>query len=155
MLAFQFLGCSVFTAPGPERYTATLKVDNALRPVTNAANGSGSALFSRRNRALDFSITVSGLSSHATAAHLHRPAASGAGEIIFSFSIFPGMTSARIAGGILSTAALPGVSIDSLLVLMRNGSAYVDVHTETNPAGEIIGQIGPESALESSQTRVP
>lgn len=155
MLVFQALGCSVFTEPAPERYTASLKVDNTLRPVTNAANGSGSALFSRRSRVLDFSINVSGLSANATAAHLHGPAVSGAGEIIFSFSIVPGMTSARIAGGILSNPALPGVSVDSLRALMRNGNAYVDVHTELNPAGEIIGQIGPESPSESSQTREP
>lgn len=155
MLAFQFVGCSVFTEPGPERYTATLRVDNGRLPVTNTANGSGDALFSRRRDLLDFTINVSGLSSHATAAHLHGPAASGLGDILFSFLIAPATTGGRLAGGVLSASALPGVSFDSLLRMMRNGTAYVDVHTEMNPAGEIIGQIGPESPLESSLTRVP
>jgi len=33
------------------------------------------------------------------------------------------------------------VGYDSLLVLMRNGMAYVNVHTAANPAGEIRGQL--------------
>lgn len=33
------------------------------------------------------------------------------------------------------------VSLDSLLVLMRTGKAYTNIHTATNPGGEIRGQI--------------
>src|SRR6266566_3943059 len=34
-----------------------------------------------------------------------------------------------------------GMTLDSLLVLMRNGHAYVNVHTVAHPAGEIRGQV--------------
>jgi len=33
------------------------------------------------------------------------------------------------------------VKYDSLLVLLRNGQAYVNVHTTANPGGEIRGQL--------------
>jgi len=33
--------------------------------------------------------------------------------------------------------------MDSLAVLLRNGNAYVNVHTAANPNGEIRGQIVP------------
>lgn len=38
-------------------------------------------------------------------------------------------------------APLLGGLTDSLLVLMRNGHAYVNVHTVAQPAGEIRGQV--------------
>ncbi|HUF66101.1 MAG TPA: CHRD domain-containing protein [Gemmatimonadaceae bacterium] len=142
MLVFPLLGCSAFTEPGPEHYSAVLSVDATRSPVTNAANASGDALFSRRRELLDLVINVSGLSSNATAAHIHGPAAPGAvAEILVSFFVVPGTKDARVAGGVVSATASPGVSLDSVFVLMRNGSAYVDVHTELNPDGEIFGQI--------------
>ncbi len=135
-------GCSVFTEPGPERYSALLKVDATRSPVIAAPNATGSALFLRRRTLLDFIVDVSSLSSSATAAHIHGPAAPGAvAEILVEFRIAPATTGARLAGGVLSSSASPRIPFDSLLALMRTGNAYVDVHTELNPAGEIFGQI--------------
>ena len=42
---------------------------------------------------------------------------------------------------------LPGVSLDSLLSLMRLGRTYVNVHTELNKDGEIRAQIEPVTTL--------
>ena len=45
--------------------------------------------------------------------------------------------------GVLVAGAAPRskISFDSLVVLMGNGMAYVNVHTNTNPGGDIRGQI--------------
>ena len=45
--------------------------------------------------------------------------------------------------GVLVTGAAPRskISFDSLVVLMGNGMAYVNVHTNANPGGDIRGQI--------------
>jgi hypothetical protein len=52
-------------------------------------------------------------------------------------------TSGRIATGSFTAANITaaGVSFDSLLVLMRNGNSYVNVHTVNHPAGEVRGQV--------------
>jgi hypothetical protein len=39
-------------------------------------------------------------------------------------------------------AGAPAVTLDSLMVLIRTGNAYVNVHSTTYPAGEIRGQTG-------------
>jgi hypothetical protein len=36
---------------------------------------------------------------------------------------------------------LQGMQLDDLISLMQNGSAYVNVHTEQNPQGEIRGTV--------------
>ncbi|MBI4419614.1 MAG: CHRD domain-containing protein, partial [Gemmatimonadetes bacterium] len=38
-------------------------------------------------------------------------------------------------------ADITGLSLDSLLVRMRNGSVYVNVHTTNFTGGEIRGQV--------------
>jgi hypothetical protein len=40
-------------------------------------------------------------------------------------------------------SATPRERFDSLISLMRAGEAYVNVHTRTNPGGEVRGQLGP------------
>jgi hypothetical protein len=55
-------------------------------------------------------------------------------------------------GGLISNGTFIGtensqVSGDSLVVLLTNGRAYVDIHTAANPGGEIRGQAFPLNAL--------
>ena len=45
--------------------------------------------------------------------------------------------------GIQSYGATPRERFDSLISLMRTGDVYVNVHTRTNPGGEVRGQLGP------------
>jgi hypothetical protein len=62
--------------------------------------------------------------------------------------LFNGPTTGNGYSGILASAeitrasAFQGVfTMDSVLTRMRNGTAYVNVHTTANPGGEIRGQI--------------
>lgn len=126
---------------GPdEEFAATLTAEG---DVQSAATGA--AAFALEDGIMAFTIDVANI-TEVTAAHIHGPAGAGvnAGVLV---GLFAGPTTGDVNGQLVSgtfTAANmvnTNVSMDSLLVLMRNGQSYVNVHTVENPGGEIRGQI--------------
>lgn len=94
-----------------------------------------------------YSIDVADITA-VTAAHIHDPAGANAtAGIIVPLFAGPEGGTGEVNGELVAstfTAANitnDAVSMDSLLVLMRNGQSYVNVHTTANPAGEIRGQV--------------
>ena len=93
-----------------------------------------------------FRIDVAGITD-VSAVHIHGPAAADANAGVLVGLCNSGSAPACAAGtvdGVLASGtagSVSGVSFDSLLVLLRNGNAYVNVHTTANPGGEIRGQI--------------
>lgn len=86
--------------------------------------------------------SVTGLSGGATQAHIHGPAGTAAtADPIVTLTVSSTGTSGNILAGSFTTTGDPEISMDSLVVLMQNGNAYVNIHTAANPAGEIRGQI--------------
>ena len=139
------------TAPG-ERFAASGLSGAKERPTPVTTTATGSATFEvLTGGALRYTVTVAGLTG-ATMAHIHTAVADSAGPIAVTL-----FTSATPAGPLTGTLAsgsftgtniqLTGVSMDSLLSLMRRGRTYVNVHTATNPLGEIRAQIQPVSVL--------
>ncbi len=108
-------------------------------PVPVATPGRGSGHFSLEGDQLTFVITYSGLPGAATLAHIHGPAAIGAGAgVMIDLAPFHGGamgTSGRFSGTIALTA--------DQLVSVASGLTYVNIHTDANKAGEIRGQILP------------
>ena len=84
-----------------------------------------------------------------TATHIHGPAAAGANAGVLlglsSSGNSPDCATGTVNGILVSDAAsnASSVSFDSLMVLLGNGNAYVNVHTSAFPGGEIRGQITP------------
>jgi hypothetical protein len=94
-----------------------------------------------------------------TLAHIHGPAAAGvnAGVLVNLYvppapTVSFGANRATLVQGLAPSPNSPTVSLDSVLVLMRNGNAYVNIHTNDGnaatgpapgdlPAGEIRGQV--------------
>lgn len=129
-----------------ERFAATLNGANEKpTAVTTTATGTAEFTYIADIPALFYHINVVGIDS-ATVAHIHGPADANtpAGVIV---NLFTGPTkpigfTGILAQGVVGEFGAPvGMSMDSLLVLLRNGNAYVNVHTRTNPGGEIRGQI--------------
>jgi len=98
-------------------------------------------------RVVDYQLSVSNISG-VTQAHIHQGNSSENGPIIvplFNASTPTGPVTGQIAEGQITAAnfvgPLQGRQLDDLIALMQNGTAYVNVHTEQNPQGEIRGTV--------------
>ena len=136
----------------PEQGTWTLVIkanqgpDDAATAVTTTATGTAEFTYVADIPALFYRIDVAGIDS-ATLAHIHGPADinNPAGVIVNLFTGNPTKPLAftgTLAEGVVGQLGAPvGMTIDSLLVLLRTGNAYVNVHTRVNGGGEIRGQV--------------
>jgi hypothetical protein len=138
-------------APG-DLFAATGLSGAKERPTPVVSTASGSATFELvNNSTIRFNLGVTGLTG-ATMAHIHTGVADSAGPIavtLFTSATPLGALTGTLASGTFSGSniEIAGVSFDSLLTLMRRGRTYVNVHTDTNPTGEIRAQIAPVSVL--------
>ncbi|MBI4658894.1 MAG: CHRD domain-containing protein [Verrucomicrobia bacterium] len=117
-----------------------LALDGAAeRPtgVNTAATGSGEVRLEANT--LVFTISYSGLTGTATAAHIHGPAtASDSAGVLIDLAGFNG--GAFGSSGLLS-GSLPLTA--EQVAIIANGEAYVNLHTAVHPGGEIRGQLIP------------
>ena len=131
--------------PSPD-FTADLATGNEVDPPTPITSGAtGTTTFTQTGSTMSFTITVDGLSSAPSAAHIHGPAdeATNAGVIV-PLALTAPATSGTIATGSFTQAdivATTGLTFDQLVALMRAGDTYVNVHTANHPAGEVRGQV--------------
>jgi hypothetical protein len=113
-------------------------------PVTTAATGTATftAVTTPTGTTVTYSVTATGLSGPATAAHIHGPAdANTAANPIVTLVVSGTGTSGVIVSGSFTATGHATIDMTALLALLRNGNAYVNVHTTANPGGEIRGQI--------------
>lgn len=133
--------------PGIENFTSEMNAANEEPP--NSSTATGTAAISLVGPTLLYRIDVTGITD-VTAAHIHGPAGAGVNAGVRVNLCNAGSSPACASGtvnGVLvtgSATSVSGISFDSLLVLLRNGNAYVNVHTSANPGGEIRGQVVPQ-----------
>jgi hypothetical protein len=97
-----------------------------------AARGTFTATLSKTatGGTLTWRLEFSNLTGNATAAHIHVGAAGTAGPVRVPLC-------APCTSGVTGTANVDASVIDAI----QTGRAYVNVHTQTNPAGEIRDQV--------------
>jgi hypothetical protein len=120
---------------GPTGFTATLGAAQEVpRPsgVGASARGSFAAGLTRRGSGgtLTWRLTFQGLTGKATAAHVHVGKAGKAGVVVVPLC-------GPCRSGARGSTQVSGRAVRALLA----GTAYVNVHTDRNPAGEIRGQV--------------
>jgi hypothetical protein len=140
--------------PELEEFVATLSAANEV--PTNASTATGTVRMTvNTDQTISWTMDLAGI-NNLSASHIHGPAAAGVNASILANLFIPtvavrGTLNGRVAAGTFGPSNLNGISMDSLLVLLRNGNAYVNIHTSdaalaTNntpgdlPAGEIRGQ---------------
>jgi hypothetical protein len=130
-------------------FDAILSGTSEVPPVQTTASGFADLDVEVEDgqRVVDYELSFSNI-SRITQAHIHQGNSSQNGPIIvplFNASTPTGPVSGQIAEGQITPAnfvgPLQGMQLDDLISLMQNGQAYVNVHTEQNPQGEIRGTV--------------
>jgi hypothetical protein len=127
--------CSDNNAPAAETFHATLN-GAKVRPTPVTTTATGTATFTVSGSLLTYTLNVTGMDS-VFAAHIHAADTGSSGGVMVP--LFTGPTTAINFSGTLAQDTV--TVVDSVLTRMRNGTAYVNVHTTAYPGGEIRGQI--------------
>lgn len=113
-------------------FIASLNAANE-RPNTNSSTGTGSStlIFNNDTKIFTVSTTYSGLTGSASASHIHKGDVTIAGPVIFGFSNVT-----------VSPITFTSIALDATQEAdLKAGLWYVNIHTATNPGGEIRGQL--------------
>jgi hypothetical protein len=133
-VCFAVSACEDDTGPGTtEEFDATLSAASEVPP--SGITATGTATFTARGNLLIWEVAVIGIDS-VTAGHIHAGAAGANGGIMVDLGL------AETGIGFTGTLGIDSATVaDSVLVRLRNGTAYVNVHTTARPAGAIRGQV--------------
>ena len=137
------LVCPGFAAQS--RFKADLSGGQEVPAVKTDATGDFRLTVYQRE--LSFELNVTGL-ANPTGAHIHKGKRGENGPPVAG--LYGGPTKEGTFSGILAEGTiteenllgeLQGKKVADLLRLIKSGNAYVNIHTETFPDGEIRGQI--------------
>jgi hypothetical protein len=127
------------TASKGSPFGATLSGRDEVPPANSRfATGEAQVSYDQSSKTIIWKVTFSGLTSAATAAHLHGPAAPGsnAGVVVTLTprNMFP------ITSPLEGSATLTDQQAADLMA----GKWYANIHTASNPNGEVRGQLLPK-----------
>ncbi|HEX8705219.1 MAG TPA: CHRD domain-containing protein [Myxococcaceae bacterium] len=131
--------------PPPVELSTTLS-GAAEKPTAVQTPGSGQAsltitLVTGAAPTLAFSGSFKDLTANATAAHIHGPAdENSTGPVFCNLQVPPAVSGSISAGqgaGACATVSLTDADLENF----KAGKMYVNLHTPTNPNGEIRGQL--------------
>jgi len=119
--------------------TATLSGANEVPAGAPGSSGTSTVTINTSTNTVCYSITVSGITLPAIAAHIHRGAARVNGPVVIPFNP-PGVNG--ITNG--CTTADPALLQD---IVANPANYYVNVHTTEFPGGALRGQLGTARVL--------
>lgn len=116
----------------PTQMTVNLSGAQEVPPVSTAGSGTASLTIDTSTGSVTGTITFSGLSGPATAAHFHQASAGANGPVLIPLTA-PASTAGTINVSVTLTA--------DQLTALTSDQIYINIHTAANPGGEIRGQI--------------
>ena len=143
----------IVTANDKSRFKTTLTGYEETPSVSSAGSGEFTATVDEENQTIHYTLTFANLNSSVLFAHVHfgqRGVAGGVAAFLCGGGSKPApcVPGTTIAGTITPADVIgptgqgiaPG-EWDELVAAIRAGVAYANVHSMTQPAGEIRGQI--------------
>jgi hypothetical protein len=133
---------------GAHNFVAPLSGAQEVPAVATRARGNATFHLSADGTQLHYKLIVANI-RNVTAAHIHlAPAGVNGPVVVFLYGPNPaGITTNGILseGTITEANLVPSFdgTMEDLVALLRAGNAYVNVHTQAYPPGEIRGQIRP------------
>lgn len=138
------------SAQQQQQFTAKLSGENEVPPVTTPATGIATFTVSPDGTSLNYVLSVSDITG-VIGAHLHAgPSTQNGPAIVGLFNPnMAGHPTGKVHGslskGIIRasnlTGPLAGKELSDLILLIKTGNTYVNVHTTQNRGGEIRGQL--------------
>jgi CHRD domain len=130
--ALSFAAAVAFAGPAfADKYKATLDAKSEVPPNASTATGKADIDYDPASKKLSWTVTYSGLTGPATAAHFHGPAEAGKNAGV----------AVAIPNAGTSPASGSATLTDAQAADLVAGKYYVNVHTQANPGGEIRGQV--------------
>ncbi len=139
------------------KFNATLNSANETPASPNpnpAATGSATYTVLDGGTAVSYTVTFSGMPSKPSMGHIHVGTSTESGGVVVPFTIpTNATTSGTITGTFTATDVRAGSTqsqtitagdMNSMLAAMRARATYTNLHTSSNPAGEIRGQNQPQ-----------
>jgi Cu/Zn superoxide dismutase len=118
-----------------QKFVGRLTGAEQVPPVSSPGTGAGTVLLNATEDQITVNLSFTGLTSNANAGHIHGPAAVGANApVLFPFTGVPAATFGSIPE---QTFAITPSQVADL----KAGLYYFNIHTDSNPGGEIRGQI--------------
>jgi hypothetical protein len=141
------------TAGGPNSFESRLSGYQEVPTLSVSGTGEFSAQLTQGGTALEYTLTYTDLTGPASAAHIHLGKRAIAGGVIAflcgggeqdpcpgaSGSVSGTIEAADVIGP--ADQGIAEMEFEELVQAMRTRAAYVNVHTEAFPDGEIRGQI--------------
>jgi hypothetical protein len=138
-----------FGIAAERKFHARLTGGEVVGQVHTSAHGDADFQLSKSGDQLTYKLTVRNI-KNVSAAHIHQGKHGENGPPVVS--LFSGTKKTGEFGGVLSEGtiaakdligSLKGKPLGSLMQMIEDKDAYVNVHTERYPDGEIRGQIKP------------
>jgi hypothetical protein len=128
------LAAVAFTAAAhAEDFWAKLDGASEVPPKAVAGTGTAKVTLDKATKTVTWTVTYSGLTGDAKAAHFHGPAAAGANAgVAVPLTVGP----SPMTGSATLT--------DAQIADLEAGKWYVNIHTAANGGGEIRGQVTPK-----------
>ena len=153
VLSLTFAGAFLLVAAAQAQaqtlvYTATLSGSNEAPPVlATGAGGFATVTVNLTAQTIDWVVDVYNLPSGVTAGHIHVGGTGVSGPVVVNFVVNVGQSNDfRISGSARAADVVArqpqGVNtFEDLVQALATGHAYVNVHSQVNPGGEVRGQL--------------